>query len=101
MVKRCIKCGMHEVIWGDLCWKCEQQAHREKLAFKLQNDEQDSTWGEEEIFCPWCGNIYEIDDECELYEEGDHELECPECGNQFVCSTEIRFVFETIRQEED
>lgn len=54
---------------------------------------------ESDIFCPWCGEIYEIEDEFDLYDDGEHECQCPSCNKKFTVDTNVSYTFSTTRQE--
>ena len=48
-------------------------------------------WGNDDIVCPWCGDVQEADD--------DREYDCNECGRVFTveCRTEIAYFYDTYR----
>ena len=79
------------------CPSCAMERHREDLKRDILADEIDSTDCENEIVCPWCGEIYEPEDDYELYQDGDYERECPYCEKRFKVNVSVCISYDTER----
>lgn len=103
MTRDCKTCGRPIKDWqrGDLCYSCKIQEYNKITSENLRSSEMTSTTCEDEIFCPWCGEIYNIDDEYELYGEGEHDLTCHHCDKEFSVETNVTYSFSTERKEAD
>lgn len=100
----CEVCGreFEKLSWeSSKCYSCRIKSHQSEISEKIKSGEVDSTDCEDEIYCPHCGEIYEIDDSYDLYDEGKHEIECPECGKKFTVDTNVSYSFDTKRSEAD
>lgn len=100
MSKICKSCGkvFQGLSFEDECYTCKKEAYYKKIKQQLLDGEEDCTFSESEVICPWCGEIYEIDDEWYLYQEGEHNLECPFCQKHFVLTTNVSYFFDTERK---
>lgn len=102
MKKTCKACGKIGSMfsWEDECYSCKRKSYRNELKRRIASGEVDSTDCESEIFCPYCGQIYEIDDAYELYEEGDHEVYCGNCDKNFRVTTNVSYHYDTERMKD-
>lgn len=92
----CKTCGKATTLsWQDKCYSCQQREYRVKV--KEEIEETGETDCENEIYCPWCGEIYEPDCESELYEDGEHELTCGECDKRFTVTVNVSYSYDTKR----
>ncbi len=101
MSKICKDCGkvFNGLSFEDECYTCRKDRYYKTIKQQLLDGEEDSTDCENEVICPWCGEIYEIDDEYHLYEDGEHNLVCPNCEKRFLVNTSVSFSFSTERKE--
>ena len=100
--KKCVTCGAKidcAMSWQKECHDCHMDAYRENIIAEIDSGERFEVAYEDEIFCPYCGRVYEFDCEPELYEEGDHDLTCDYCEKTFTCETDISYSYSTKRQE--
>lgn len=59
-------------------------------------------WKEDNIKCPYCGNIYDDTTiRVKSYNPTYLDLECPHCGKTFGMMTHITVHFTTVRKEGD
>lgn len=100
MVKTCKSCGkeFYGLSFETECYTCKKASYYNAIKQSLMDGEEDCTTSEAEVICPWCGEIYEIDDEWHLYQEGEHNLECPCCQKRFVLTTNVSYFFDTERK---
>ena len=103
MTVKCRICGRetHALPWEDpLCYSCQEKQWDEKIKEEIQSGEATETSCEDKIYCPWCGEIYEDDDDYELmYQDGDHEVICYDCGKSFKVTTNVSVHYDTERIE--
>lgn len=101
---KCSVCGKptHVLSWvsNPRCADCNKKAYMDALKNDLLSGKETNTFCEDDIICPYCGEIYEIEDEYDLYSEGGHEVECPFCEKKFKVDTHVSFTFDTERIEE-
>lgn len=101
---KCSECGKPTFAFSWVvkpkCAECNRKAHLMELQRNLQSGGETSTSCEDDIICPYCGEIYEIEDEYDLYSEGEHEIECPFCEKKFKVDTHVSITFDTERIEE-
>lgn len=102
--KICPVCEKNKITftWEDMCYSCQQKKHKQEIKEAIQHGEKYEIFGEDEIYCPWCGEeiYFESDDYRILYEDGVHETECPECGKLFYVETSVSYSYSTGRIEE-
>lgn len=100
-VRKCPVCGVKVYFYGEMCLRCFNRAKIEKLQRKIRTGEEDETYCEEEVICPWCGEVNEFDEACdEQYVEGDYTLKCCECDKSFELTTYVSISYSTRRPEE-
>lgn len=81
------------------CYKCNIEKYNTDIKEGIQSGEETSTYGESEVFCPWCGEMLEGDCETsEFYEDGTHVFQCYECEKEFTLSTSVSFSYSTERE---
>lgn len=98
----CKTCGKE--MWDgfyDECYSCRNKSCQDKIKEEISSGEEDSTFCEDDVFCPWCGEIYSTDDDYDLYEEGEHELVCGECGKPFMADVTISYSYSTKKLDEE
>ena len=99
---KCTDCGVKVFSPGTLCQICYRKQEFARLRDKILAGEQDETWGEDEVVCPWCGEINEFDDSCEeQYVEGEYDMKCCECERMFKLTTNVSVTYDTERCEEE
>lgn len=105
MKVNCKKCGKETFVlsWEEhLCRSCRDAMWDEKIKADIQSGEVTETSCEDKIYCPWCGEVYEGDDDYELmYQDGDHEVTCYHCEKSFKVTTNVSVSYDTERIEED
>lgn len=80
------------------CYSCRVKENQQDVQRQIVEGEITEVDCENEIYCPWCGCIYEIDDEYDLYDDGEHDgIECPECERKFTVTTNVSYSFDTKR----
>lgn len=94
MAKKCEKCGQkrHMFPWETECYSCG-------IKQQIKDGEITEISCEDEIYCPHCGEDYEIDvDNCELYVEGEYELVCYECRKPFSVEVRVSYSYSTYKK---
>lgn len=103
MLKPCAICGKEVDLlpWEEHCYTCRINEHFARIKREILSGEETSTYGEDEIICPWCGEIQDMTDDCDvMYEDGTHEdIECSDCGKKFTVTTNISYSYDTDREE--
>ena len=97
----CKTCGKE--MWDgfyDECYSCRNRGCQSKIREGIVSGEENSTSFEDDIFCPWCGEIYNMDDEPILYEEGEHNLFCSRCEKPFTVDVSVSYSYSTTRIDE-
>lgn len=94
------KCGKHKFSWEDECYACKVKNYNAKIKEDILAGEVKSTDCESEIICPWCGEIYEIEDNYDLYQDGEHEVECGACDRKFIVTVNVSYSYDTSRVAE-
>lgn len=101
MITTCERCGRETYVGFNskrgICYKCREKEYAEELKEQILSGETDCTDCEDNIYCPWCGDRYEIDEEYELYTDGGHDLTCYHCGKKFEVTTNVSYSFDTER----
>lgn len=97
----CIKCHK-ESQWfcSEFCFACMLEERKRKLTEDILSGEVESTDGEEDIVCPWCGLEYdpfEVDENYSFIDEGEYKKHCYECGHDFIYQAEVNIRFSTRR----
>lgn len=104
----CKVCGRNlsnyeEAYCNGMCILCnakvEKDNYRLKRKTELQANREKETFREEEVICPYCGEVID-DSDGEYVREGGGDIECPECGETFILETEIRILYSTRRKDE-
>ena len=99
---RCKTCGKE--MWDGFyneCYSCRDKSYQNKVKEDIISGEEDFTSFENDVFCPWCGEVYNTDDEYDLYEDGEHELFCSKCEKQFIAEVSISYNYSTKRIDEE
>lgn len=99
--KVCSSCGeLFVSILGDtLCSSCKVKRHNNEISRQISDGEIEETSFESIIFCPWCGEIHETeDDDYELYSDGEHKCYCGFCEKDFIVNTYVSHSFSTRKQ---
>lgn len=101
MLKKCEGCGQEKYIlsWDKICYSCQKEKHKEDIAQQIKEGEITEIECESDIYCPHCGEEYEIDDEYHLYSEGEYELVCQGCEKPFVVEIWVSYSYSTRRDE--
>lgn len=100
MKKICKVCGneRYTLSWEDTCYTCERKKYINDLKQDILSNERYETSCEDEIICPWCGEVQEYDGEnYETYEEGEHIIECQCCDRKFKLTTNVSYSYDTKR----
>lgn len=84
--------------WENECYSCRKETHRREIIEQIKSGEIIETDCEDDIFCPHCGYVYEIDDEYYLREDGEHRMQCPDCEKDFIVTTSVSYCFGTSRE---
>jgi len=97
----CERCGkvFKSYMYETMCYKCQTEKNLEDIKAGILSGEETSTDCENDVICPWCGEV--IEDDCEtsaFYEDGTHVLQCPECDKEFALSTSVSYSYSTERQ---
>ena len=100
MNNKCEICGRK--VFGDdqICHECRSNKHVAEIKTLIENKSIDHTDFEDEIICPYCGEIHE-DDDHQLNEEGIYEVDCMNCGCAFLAETYVTYNYSTKRLEEE
>lgn len=99
----CKECGKMIMVCSfeeELCFSCKKKKYRNDAKRNVENGEVTEFDCEDEIYCPYCGEVYEIEDEYELYIEGEHEVECPFCERAFTVNVNVSYSYDTRRAED-
>ncbi len=99
MEKRiCLRCGKHNVTnsWDKHCYSCQNEIYNQNLKQNLIDDEVEETSGEDDVICPYCGEIQE-NDEGKFYEEGEQIVCCGSCDKEFELETDVSYYYATRR----
>ena len=99
--KICQRCGKSfDSYFGEtLCWSCNKAKNLEDVQESILSGEETSTDCENDVICPWCGEVIEPDCESsEFYEDGTHVMRCPECDKEFTLSTSVSYSYSTERE---
>lgn len=103
MKVNCKVCGRETWVlpWEEhLCYSCVEKQWDEKIKKDIQSGEATETSCEDKIYCPWCGEVYEDDDDYELmYQDGEHEVTCYSCEKPFKVTTNVSVHYDTERIE--
>jgi hypothetical protein len=100
-IKSCERCGktFNSYLYETMCYKCQKEKNLEDVKKSIVSGEKTSTYGEDDVICPWCGESIEADCESsEFYEDGDHVLQCPYCDKEFTLSTSVSYTYSTERE---
>ena len=100
MKKNCLVCGKESYLmsWETECFSCKNKKYNNKISQQIKDGEIDSVDCEDEIFCPYCGEINEVNDNYEIYEDGEHDFTCCDCEKEFTVTTNISYSFDTKRR---
>ena len=93
--KYCELCGGIALV-GDICSECRSKRNANNIKNQIENGKINSTEFENDIFCPYCGEIYD-DYDSEFYEDGEHEVSCQNCECNFLLETDVLYHFSTKR----
>lgn len=103
MKKICKVCGKERYMmsWEDTCYTCCCEQHLSEIKQNILSGEETETSCEDEVICPWCGEVQEYDiDDYEIYEEGSHEMQCQDCNKKFRMTTNVSYSYDTEQLEE-
>ena len=81
------------------CFDCREKRYENELKQSIRDGKTTSTVFETQIYCPYCGEIYEADGDV-AHEEGTHVVECMRCGKEFTVETSVRYFYDTTRKGE-
>ena len=99
-LKSCERCGktIKSYCYETMCYKCSKEKNLEGIKESILSGEKLSTYGEDEVICPWCGEVLEVDCETdELYVDGQHVMRCYDCNKEFTLSTSVSYSYSTER----
>lgn len=97
---RCPVCGNFVSFPGNKCYICQKKERLARIQDEIRTGVKDETYAEEEVICPWCGEVNEFAEPCdEQYVDGEYEMECCECGNKFTLTTNVSYDYSTERVE--
>lgn len=102
MKKICKVCEKerHMMSWQDTCYSCECDKYLNDVKQNILSDKVSETSCEDNVICPWCGEVQEGDIyNYEYYEEGIHEMQCNDCGRKFILTTNVSYSYDTERLE--
>ena len=106
--RRCVRCRCDfesDYEYAFYCPECNAKEKVERAVQEARTIERglESGWfcAESKIYCPHCGHVMEVDDDCELYEEGDHERQCGFCEKEFTINTSISITYSTEKLDEE
>lgn len=105
--KKCGRCGKEKKMysWEDTCYTCRKEIEVEKIVEAIRSGKMPSTFSDEYVICPHCGEVMPTnlpyEDFPEIYEDGEHKLICEECGKEFILSTMVSYSWETKKPEEE
>lgn len=102
--KICERCGkpFNAYLYETMCYKCCVEKNLEDVKESILSGETTSTDCEDEVICPWCGEVIEGDCETrEFYEDGTHVFTCPECEKEFTLETSVSYSYSTERELPD
>jgi len=87
----------------DKCYSCLKEEHIDAVKEEIANGETTSTYLEDCVFCPYCGdelnNIPMDDNHAELFMEGEYEWECGACEKVFLVEVHVTFSYSTERKD--
>lgn len=98
--KICTRCGklFRAYMYATMCFKCLKEKNLEDIQNSIVSGESDRTDCEDDVICPWCGEILEPDCESsEFYDEGTHVMQCWNCNKEFALSTSVSYSYSTER----
>lgn len=101
MTKPCERCGknFNAYLYATMCYKCQAEKNLEDVKKSILSGEATSTDCENDVICPWCGEVIEGDCETsEFYEDGEHVFACPYCDEEFTLSTSVSYTYSTERE---
>lgn len=104
MLKTCKVCGKARdmMSWEDTCYTCCCQKHLDEVKHNILGGEETETSCEDEVICPWCGEVQEYDiEDYEIYEEGEHEMQCHDCEKYFKLGVSVFYYYGTERIGDD
>lgn len=94
--RKCDRCGVEEraPISRSWCWHCMHEISNMTLAQKLKENIQEETSYEENVICPWCGQVHKDE---EFIHESDGSMQCGDCGKVFEFAVHIDVSYSTER----
>ena len=99
-LKSCERCGktFKSYCYETMCYKCSKEKNLEDIKERILSGEDTSTDGEDEVICPWCGEVLEVDCETnEFYVGGKRVMRCFDCNKKFALSTSVSYSYSTER----
>lgn len=100
----CKVCGQERCYlpWEPVCRVCKNAKHHEDIKRRIQIGAIEETVYEDEVICPWCGEVHNIDcnDSYQVFEDDEHhELMCFDCKKTFFVETHIKYSFSSRREK--
>lgn len=105
MKKTCSICGKVEdmLSWVSTCSFCRREQYFRDIKNQIQSGEADRTDSEDEIICPYCGEVQDYDSEyvSHAHKYGEDEVECNDCGRTFFLTVYTLYHYDTERIAEN
>ena len=98
--KTCGKENKYMMSWETECYSCRKERNRKEIQQQIEDGEIMEVDCEDEIYCPYCGQVHEEDYEDDaFYVGGEHEFTCCECEKSFLVDTHVSYSYSTKRKE--
>ncbi len=95
----CGNCGQGRPAHTGVLNDCPSGSRYQRFRAKFDFDgELDIDYTDNPV-CPWCGDVYTIEDHYECYQEDDTQIDCPGCDRPFYSSASVTYNFTTRRQD--
>jgi len=105
MNRQCNICGKENSTfrWESVCCSCRQKKWDDDIKDEIISGERDGTDCEDKIYCPHCGEVYDIcpADDSDLFYECDTERECIYCGKEFSINVSVSYSYSASRKDKD
>lgn len=105
MKKICRCCGKERdmLSWESRCYSCRKEENLRDVKERILSGELGGTECEDEIICPYCGEVneYDIDYYNDIYTEGDKIMRCDYCEKEFNLCVNVFYSYDTSRLEEN
>ena len=96
--KLCPICGKVSIFeCNKMCFYCYKKQYNDRIKWAIESGRKDSTQLEADIYCPWCGEMIEFENDANVCTKGKHNRKCPYCEKVFTINTRVSFNYDTWR----